>query len=77
MSAFHQKAMYWALWHGAKWQTALFRTLCDDSTDDRLTQTITTAAMQRACYNQLATTVHDVLYCSQLFLSGPSIRHGG
>ena len=43
--------------------------------DNRPTQT-TTAAVQRACYSQLAITLHDMPYCSQSLLSplDPSSR---
>ena len=45
---------------------------------ERTRQTQTrTAAVQRAYYNQLATMLHDVLYCSQWLLSDPGIRHRG
>ena len=77
MSAFHQQLIYWIILDGAKRQTTFFRTLCAGSTDDRQTQTTTAAAVQRACYNQLATTLHDVLCCSQLLPSDPWIRHRG
>ena len=61
--------------HGAQRQTTLARSALGVQTTDR--RKTTTPAVQRAWYDQLATMLRDVLYCSQLLLSDPWIRHRG